>query len=200
MPALSTEQLECYLKSLAGSSVRITRVKVLGEGTKENIKAYGYGTPVLIDYESDGKQRRAVLHTVSPGPFGHEHMADRAQILLWEHAAFNRLPRHIRSMDVGMFRRDGPALSIGNADEFFILTEYAEGRGYVEDLTRMRDGAGLSDIDIARADALCDYLVEIHSVEGTNPELYTRRIRELVGHSECIMGLIDSYARRGWMA
>jgi aminoglycoside phosphotransferase (APT) family kinase protein len=96
-------------------------------------------------------------------------------------------------MDVGMFRRDGPAISIGNAEECFILTEYAEGRGYVEDLTRMRNSAGLSDIDIARADALCDYLVEIHSVEGNNPELYTRRIRELVGHSECIMGLIDSY-------
>jgi hypothetical protein len=40
---------------------------------------------------------------------------------------------------------------------------------------------------------LCDYLVEIHRVEGDNPELYTRRIREVVGHSECIMGLIDSY-------
>jgi hypothetical protein len=35
--------------------------------------------------------------------------------------------------------------------------------------------------------------VEIHSVRGGEPGLYVRRIRELVGHSECIMGLIDSY-------
>src|SRR5436190_11257901 len=193
MLALNTDQLECYLKSIAGSSARIVRAKVLGESEKEGIKGYGYGSPVLIDYETDGKQQRAVLHTISPGPFGHEHMADRAQILLWEHQSFNSLPRHIRSLDIGAFRRDGSVISAGEADEFFILTEYAEGKGYFEDLTRMRDNPRLSALDTARADRLCDYLVDIHRVEGSNPELYTRRIRELVGHSECIMGLIDSY-------
>jgi hypothetical protein len=30
-------------------------------------------------------------------------------------------------------------------------------------------------------------------VRGTDPGLYARRIRELIGHGECIMGLIDSY-------
>jgi aminoglycoside phosphotransferase (APT) family kinase protein len=51
---------------------------------------------------------------------------------------------------------------------------------------------------VARADALCDYLVDIHRVHGTDPGLYVRRIRELVGHGECIMGLADSYpTRRG---
>jgi aminoglycoside phosphotransferase (APT) family kinase protein len=58
---------------------------------------------------------------------------------------------------------------------------------------RMRDVCKLTDIDVRRADALCDYLVQIHRVQGENPELYVRRIRELIGHSECIMGLIDSY-------
>jgi aminoglycoside phosphotransferase (APT) family kinase protein len=46
---------------------------------------------------------------------------------------------------------------------------------------------------VARADALCDYLLEIHRVRGTEPGLYARRIRELVGHGECIMGILDSY-------
>src|SRR5262245_60623714 len=124
MPAINPEQLGCYLKSVAGPSARIKRTKILGESEKAEIKGYGYGMPLLIEYESEGKERRAVLHTVSPGPFGHEHMADRAQSLLWNHDAFNRLPRHIRSMDVGMFRRDGSVVSAGNAEEFFILTEY----------------------------------------------------------------------------
>ena len=43
------------------------------------------------------------------------------------------------------------------------------------------------------ADALCDYLGEIHRVAGPDPGLYTRRIRELVGHGECILGVNDSY-------
>src|SRR5438309_1472862 len=105
MPALSTDQLECYLKSIAGSSARIVRAKVLGESEKKVINVYGYGSPFLIVYEIVGKQQRAVLHTISPGPFGQGHMAVRAQILFWEHKSFNGFPRHIRSIDIGAFRR-----------------------------------------------------------------------------------------------
>jgi streptomycin 6-kinase len=188
--------MERYLKSVIGPSARILNLKVLGDPKGKDIKGYGYGTPVQIDYECDGRKRRAVLHTISPGPFGHEHMADRAGMLLWDHSAFNQLPRHVRSIDAGAFRRDGSTVSLGDAEEFFVLTEYAEGRGYFEDLTRMRDDSRLTELDVARSDALCDYLVEIHRVQGDNPELYVRRIRELIGHSECIMGLIDSYPAR----
>ena len=193
MAELRRQEIEQYLKSVIGSGARILDMKGLGEPKAEDIKGYGYGTPVLIDYECNGKPHRAVLHTTSPGPFGHEHMADRAQMLLWDHKAFNLLPRHIRSIDVGAFLRNGSTVSLGDAEEFFLLTEYAEGRCYVEDVTRMQNESNLTEFDVARADALCDYLTEIHQVEGTNPELYVRRIRELLGHSECIMGLIDSY-------
>jgi hypothetical protein len=43
------------------SSLR-SEVAIRGESEKEGIKGYGYGSPVLIDYEIDGKQQRAVLH------------------------------------------------------------------------------------------------------------------------------------------
>jgi hypothetical protein len=189
----SAPDLERYLRSIDGSCVRILNLKVLGDTGERDLKGYGYGTPVLIDYEENGARRRAVLHTVSAGPFGHEHMSDRAQMLLWDHSSFNRLPRHLRSIDVGAFRRNGSAVSLGDAEEFFVLTEYAQGRPYVEDLFRVRDGRPLADMDLARADALCDYLADIHSVRGGDSGLYVRRIRELIGHSECVMGLIDSY-------
>jgi hypothetical protein len=159
MGELSRTEMERYLKSVIGPSARILNLKVLGESEGKDIKGYGYGTPVQIDYECDGRKRRAVLHTISPGPFGHEHMADRAGMLLWDHSAFNQLPRHVRSIDAGAFRRDGSTVSLGDAEEFFVLTEYAEGRGYFEDLTRMRDDSRLTELDVARSDALCDYLV-----------------------------------------
>ncbi len=193
MPGLSRKEIERYLKSVFGPETRVLKLEVLGESEEKGIKAYGYGTPLQIDYACDGQRRRAVLHTISPGPFGHEHMSDRAQMLLWDHKTFNLLPRHVRSIDAGAFRDDGSAVSLGDADEFFVLTEYAEGRCYVEDVSRMRDHPELTDLDVARADALCDYLAEIHRVANDNPDLYVRRIRELIGHSECIMGLIDSY-------
>jgi hypothetical protein len=130
---------------------------------------------------------------MSPGAFGHEHMADRAQELLWENQAFNRLPRHIRSLDVSGLQPGGRLISLGKVEEFCLLTDYAEGESYSKDLERLRDSGQLTELDLARCDALCDYLGEIHQIPGTEPGLYVRRIRELVGHGECIMGIIDSY-------
>ncbi len=187
------DDIERYLTSLFGSVVRIHHLKLLGGKEDSDIKAFGYGTPLQIEYDCRGKLGRAVLHTVKASPFGHQHMADRAQMLIWDHTAFNALPKHVRSIDVGAFCGDGATVSLGEAKEFFSLTEYVEGRGYVEDVTRIRDASGLTLLDIERSDALCDYLVEIHRVKKDEPSLYARRIRELVGHSECIMGLIDSY-------
>jgi len=188
-------QIENYMRSALGRNTEVCDFKVLGTDPKErSLKSYGYGTPVRIEYrDADNQKKNAVLHTISPGPFGHEFMSDRAQELLWEHTAFNRLPRHVRSLDVGGIRSDGIIVPLGDVEEFCLLTGYASGQGYFLDLERLRDGGELRALDVARADALCDYLVEIHRVRGADAGLYVRRIRELVGGSECIMGLIDSY-------
>jgi aminoglycoside phosphotransferase (APT) family kinase protein len=130
---------------------------------------------------------------MAPTPFGHDHVEDRVQVLLWEQRAFNELPGHVRAVDVGYFTRDGSLRSLSELEEPFLLMEFAEGRGYFEDLARLRESGLLTELDLARADALCDYLVEIHRVRGGSPALYQRRVRELIGHGECIMGLTDSY-------
>lgn len=194
MPQLQSEELLRYLKALLGQQVTVLDISVLGHPKAEEIKGYGYGIPVRVDYQlADHQRRSAVLHTISPGPFGHQHMADRAQILLWESQAFNHLPRHVRSLDVGGFQSDGSIVSLGKVEELCLLTEYIEGQSYSLDLERIRDSGVLTDVDLARADALCDYLLAIHAEPANDPGLYTRRIRELLGHSECIMGLTDSY-------
>jgi len=195
MPELTRETMERYLSEVFEAPVSVLRMTPLGEtAVTESIKTYGYGKPVRIDYQiAGGSTGSAVFHTMSPSPFGHEHMSDRAQSLLWAHRAFNSLPGHVRSLDVGAFQSDATLISLGKADEFCLLTEYAEGEGYNRDLERIRETNTLSGLDLARADALCDYLVKTHRVAGGDPGLYTRRIRELVGHGECIMGLTDSY-------
>ena len=194
MPELNRENVERYVQRLLGKPVTVVAFSHLGEAPEEKVdKAYGYGTPVKVEYVADGQRHRAVIHTMSPGPFGHEHMADRAQVLLWEHSAFNRLPQHVRSLDVGGFARDGKLISLGEVEELFLLTEYVEGESYALDLARLQDGGDITDLDLARVDGLCDYLAAIHQVPGPDPGLYIRRLRELVGHGECIMGLTDSY-------
>jgi hypothetical protein len=193
MVQLDKTAIQNYLETRLGRSVRVVGLSLLGQDGGADVKGYGYGRPIKIDYELAGEPRSAVLETVTPGPFGHEHMADRAQILLWSHDAYNRLPQHVRSLDVGGFQKNGSLLSVGCVDEFFIVNEFVAGSGYNHDLERLRDGAPLDDRDLARADALCDYLVAIHRRRGPDPSLYQRRIRELVGNHECIMGILDAY-------
>lgn len=188
-----------YLARVHGGRVDNVRVAPLGGG-RQGDKGYGYGVPLRLDYELEGKPRRAVLESVRPGPFGHDHMADRAQLLLWAHDAFNRLPKHVTSLDVGAVRRSGELVALGDAEEFFTLAEFVEGREYADDLLRLRSGSPLNDLDLERCEALCDYLVQIHRVRGPDPGLdpglYARRIRDLIGHGECLFGVADSYPQR----
>ena len=67
-----------------------------------------------------------------------------------ENQAFNRLPRHVRSLDVCGFRPGGGLISVGNVEE----TEYAEGESYARDLERLRENDKLTELDLARCDAL----------------------------------------------
>lgn len=197
MPPLSFDAVAEYLTTLLGAPVR---VHSLAEHAKRDLagdlKAFGYGTPVFIEYEVRGERRRAVLETMSPSAFGHEHFSDRAQAILWEHDAFNKLPRHVRSLDSGAFLRSGKLLSTGSAEEFFLLTDFVEGSGYFLDLERIGSDATARPLDRDRTEALADYLVQVHSEKRAAPGLYTRRIRDLLGHGECIMGLIDNYPER----
>ena len=194
MAELSKERLERYLAALFHAPVAVTALVSLHETKASGAsKEYGYGHPVKVEFIVGTERRAAVLETTSPGPFGHEHMADRARMMLWDHGAYNALPKHVRSLDVGAFDREGNLLSVGNAEEFFLLVDHVEGTGYIRDIARLQEGNALRDMDVSRADALCDYLIDIHAVRGPDPGLYTRRIRELLGDGECIMGLCDSY-------
>lgn len=192
----SEAAVSSYLARLHRTGVTNVRVAPMGGG-RQGSKGYGYGIPLRVDYEVEGRARSAVLESVRPGPFGHEHMADRAQNLLWAHDAFRRLPRHVASLDVGAVRASGELVPLGDAQEFFMLAELIEGHEYADDLLRIRSNGELLAQDTRRAEALCDYLASIHGLRGTDPGLYARRIRELVGHGECIFGVADSYPQHG---
>lgn len=197
-PDFLDEALQEYLSGLYGCNVDVLRVSRLGvEETaqdSENLKGFGYGVPYVIEFRVKGEIKRVVLETIKPLGFGHDFPSDRAQILLWQHSAFNKLPQHVGSIDVGAFTTDGKHLkSLGNCGEFFILTDYIDGELYHIDLDRIKATGKLSGLDEKRCLALSDYLVKIHNVKLNAPELYVRRTRELVGHGECIMGLLDSY-------
>jgi len=194
MPVLKKQSLEAYLKSRFGPAATLLSFGPIGkESSKGTYKQYGYGSPVKLTFQVGRIRRSAVLETMSPGPFGHEHMADRAQAILWDYESYGRLPSHVKALDVGAFTSNQELVSVARAREFFVLTQWVEGASYYEDLRRLIEGGSLRTLDRRRTKALASYLASIHRRKRRDPALYRRRLRELIGHGECIMGLTDSY-------
>lgn len=185
--------IEAYLSQLFRAPVHVLSIKEIGQKGEKELKGFGYGKPCRIDYIRNGKKESVVLETMSENSFGHDHFSDRAQNLLWYFSASNQLPRHAKSIDVGAFTSQDSVLSLGKAREFFIISEFIEGTEYAADLNRVLSSGKLLDQDVRKARCLANYLVTIHRNKMIAPQLYKRRIRELLGHGECIMGLIDNY-------
>ena len=182
-----------YLSMRFGPEAAEARMESLAAPSSGGVKQGGYGVPHLVRWSERGVPRTVVLETVRPAGFGHEDRSDRAGLMLRAYEDYGTLPRHVAAVDVGAFREDGPAISLADAGEAFLLTEFAEGAPYAEDFDRIASRGALEDVDRRRADALADYLAEIHRRPASHPTWYRRRLRELVGSGECIAGIADSY-------
>jgi hypothetical protein len=192
---INENALKNYLKQIYDPPIEIKSIKPMGgmEEVDFVLKDYGYGTPLLIRFTTIKEPKTIVLNTVKPGPFGHQTMPDRAEILLRQYQNFNNLPRHVKALDIGAFTKSDQVRTLGGVEEFFLIMEYIEGREYFHDLDRIKAGRGARALDYERVEALADYLSKIHSEKHDNAGYYERRTRELIGHNECIMGLTDSY-------
>jgi aminoglycoside phosphotransferase (APT) family kinase protein len=84
-------------------------------------------------------------------------------------------------------------ISVRDGDEAYLITEFAPGSIYADDLRGIAARGSLRDLDRARVDALATYLAGLHVACGGGEVAYRRAIRDLVGHGEGIFGMIDAY-------
>jgi hypothetical protein len=185
--------LRCYLERVFHEPVDVLDVRPLGGAEPDDVKGFGYGVPVEIRCRVGDEPRTLVLARTRPvSGFGHDYPADRAWQALFSHGAYNSFPQHAKSLDVGCTRACGELVSVADATDFFQLVEKVDGELYRVDLDRLLTGP-VTTLDVTRAIALARFLAEAHAVKHDDPALYHRRIRELVGHGECLMGILDSY-------
>ncbi|MEM3526149.1 MAG: hypothetical protein QXV37_01935, partial [Candidatus Jordarchaeaceae archaeon] len=144
------DQLQKYFSKLLGADVKIISVSGMGGKEEETLKKGGHSLHRLIELELKGFRKKYVIELVTPSPFGHETMPDRAQVALLAHSTYNRLPLHARSLDCGVFMKDGSMVSVGNAEEFFMNVEFVEGTIYKVDLYNISERGNLTELDKQR--------------------------------------------------
>jgi hypothetical protein len=192
---IEPEQLRRYLERRVGAPVRIQELCQLRGEAKgaAALKQFGSGRPLLVHYQVDDRQVREVLHRIRRNAFGRERNDDRAAAVWLDYHTFNHLLRHVPAVDMVVQTGEGRLESIRSAEELLLVTAYRPGHLYADDLVRIRDEDKLQPLDIQRAEALAGYLAVVHRLKHDDPTLWRRRLRDLVGHGEGIMGLTDSY-------
>lgn len=189
--------LEAYLADMTAAPVHVSAITTLGgAGGAAAIKAFGYGKPLRIAYRTgkdSGVERSVVLRQISRNGFGRERDSDRVAEVWLDYTSFNTLDRHVAAIDMIGLTNDDRLVSLGDLHDLLLLTAYVPGQPYADDLLRIRDQRSATDGDYARAVALARYAAAIHQVRHDDPLLWRRRLRDLIGHGEGIMGLTDSY-------
>ena len=158
-------------------------------------KAAGYGQPVrIVLADVRGRRRALVWRTATANEFGHDRRADRVAAQVQAYEDFAHIPEHIAGLDLGFVVGDGALQSIRDAGEPYLITTYAEGTIYAEDLRRIARERRVSDRDLHRLDALVDCAASLHvPIAGDGAVAYRRAIRDLVGSGEGIFGIVDGY-------
>jgi streptomycin 6-kinase len=182
---INKRNIERYIRKIFGRGVIAIRIRKLGQGVQ--------GAGFLIDVETTEGHRSYVIKGLFPHGLGHDYPADRAGVFLLDVDEFKNLPGHVRALDVLSEGEDGTIKSIGGGKEYYLLMERAEGRHYFHDLIAMAQKDRLEEADIKKIKTMTSYLAGIHSVKKSSKSLYWRKLRDTIGHGECLMGVFDTY-------
>ena len=177
-------------------AARIVKTVALGPDVGadgKTTKSTGYGQPIRIDVEQGGRTRRLVLHTATSNAFGHDRRADRAAEMLLAYDTFGSIPGHVEALDIGAFDEHGGTVSLVDTGEFYVLTTWAAGEIYAEQLRRVAARGNAESGELKCVERLAHTLAELHAEKHTSAAAYERSVRDLVGSGEGIFGIVDSY-------
>lgn len=158
-------------------------------------KGVGYGKPLKLETQrADGAPETYVFHTASENLFGHQRRADRAADMLLAFDTMPQIPQHALALDVGAISADRTDfVSLRKTGEFYLLTRYAPGHPYADELRAMVRRGQVEPKDLSHCASLAGYLATLHQPLNDRLGLYRRSVRDLVGSGEGIMGIIDGY-------
>jgi aminoglycoside phosphotransferase (APT) family kinase protein len=181
---INEEAIKAYvLRQFPGISG--VEIRKLGSGVQ--------GSGFLVEMRKGQGVESYVVKSLLPEGFGHDYPSDRAAVFLLDLDEYRNLPNHVKAIDVLAEMEDGTIKSIGGGKEYYLMMEKVDGRDYFHDLSGMAQKDRLDQTDIAKIKAMAVYLADIHVVKKDSKTLYWRKLRDTVGHGECLMGVLDIY-------
>jgi aminoglycoside phosphotransferase (APT) family kinase protein len=181
---INEEALKTYLLERFSGVIQVD-IRMLGSGVQ--------GSGFLVEMKTRDGIKSYVVKTLLSEGLGHDYPSDRADVFLLDLDEYKNLPKHVKAVDVLSEMEDGSIKSIGGGREYYLLMERGTGRHYFNDLSEFVHKDRLEISDIEKIKAMTSYLAEIHSVKKDSKTLYWRKLRDTVGHGECLMGVFDTY-------
>ena len=160
-------------------------IRKLGSGVQ--------GSGFLVDTQTPDGIKSYVIKMLLPEGLGHDYPSDRASVFLLDLDEYNNLPRHVKALDVLSEKENGSIQSIGGGKEYYLMMEKTEGENYFTDLAEFSLKKELTSRDKEKIHRMTAYLAEIHATKWDSKTLYWRKLRDTVGHGECLMGVLDTY-------
>jgi len=188
---IDSKEIEDYLGTLFGAPTKLISIEKIGEGF--------HNAGFLIILSISNQIKRIVMRVVRGDTgWGHDYLSDHSSVLLLQHSLLRSAPVGTcsESFDVAALTSDGTIKSIGESIEFLHFVDEipeSESSPYSKDLFKIAEKQSLSDNDILRVRVIAEYLAKLHSQKNQNPNLYSRHIRDLIGHGEMLMGVLDTY-------
>ena len=181
---INEDALKTYLLERFKDAVHVD-IRRLGSGVQ--------GSGFLVEIRTGYGVESYVVKTLLSEGLGHDYPSDRAAVFLLDLDEYKNLPGHVKAIDVLSEMEDGTVKSVGGGREYYLLMERAEGRHYFHDLAEFSGKSSLEDRDVLKIEAMTSYLAGIHSVKKDSKTLYWRKLRDTIGHGECLMGVFDTY-------
>ena len=181
---INEDALRAYLFKEFHDAVKVD-IRKLGSGVQ--------GSGFLIEVRTPTGIKSCVIKKLLSAGLGHDYPSDRAAVFLLDLDEYANLPKHVAAIDVLAEHEDGSIRTIGGGKEYYLLMERAEGEDYFIDLAGFAHKDRLNSMDIGKIRSMAAYLSSIHAVKKDSRHLYWRKIRDTIGHGECLMGVFDTY-------
>jgi hypothetical protein len=183
----SARRFSEYLSDVFGAAPGSVRLSPLGRGS--------HGRGYRARFVRDGVGRNVIIKTLDKNiGLGHDYPADRASVFLLASESYGKFPSHVKALDVLSLQGDGALKSIAGGHEYYLIMEEGKGTNYFQDLRDMKGMRRLTRRAGERVSALAKFLAKANSKKKDAPELYYRKVRDIIGHGECLMGVFDTYS------